>query len=59
MLLTDTFEAFEILACPLCKRQLIYSAEKQELLCRFDHLVYPIEEGIPKLYIDKARKTQL
>ena len=46
----------EIIACPLCKGELIYAPKQQELLCRRDKLAYPIKDQIPILLIDEARK---
>ncbi|MDV7103024.1 Trm112 family protein [Vibrio sp. TH_r3] len=45
----------EIVACPICKGKLIFDAEKQELICKFDRLAYPIKEGIPVLLESEAR----
>jgi uncharacterized protein YbaR (Trm112 family) len=45
----------EILVCPVCKGQLIYVEEKQELICRFDKLAYPIRDGVPVMIMDEAR----
>ncbi len=47
----------EILACPLCKNELIYDKSKQELLCRFDRLAFPIRDGIPIMLEADARKV--
>ncbi len=46
----------EILACPLCKGELLYDKENMELHCRLDRLAYPIRDGIPVLIADEARK---
>ncbi len=45
-----------ILACPLCKHSLIYQREKQELLCLFDKIAFPIKEDIPVLIATEARE---
>ncbi|MFZ5561133.1 MAG: Trm112 family protein [Pseudomonadota bacterium] len=45
-----------ILVCPLCKGQLQYSAEKQELVCRPDALAFPIRDGIPVMLEEEARR---
>lgn len=41
----------EVLACPACKGKLVpHQFEgKEVLVCRFDRLAYPVEEGIPVL----------
>ena len=46
----------EILVCPLCKSPLHYKKAEQELICRADHLSYPIKDGIPVMLADEARK---
>lgn len=49
----------EILACPSCKGKLEYNKEKQELICKFDRLAYPIEQDIPVLLESEARRITL
>jgi uncharacterized protein YbaR (Trm112 family) len=49
----------DILACPICKGKLVYQKEQQELICKFDRLVYRIEEDIPVMLPDDARKLTL
>ena len=46
----------EILACPLCKGELIYDKKAKELLCKVDRLAYPIRDDIPVMLIHEARK---
>ena len=46
----------EILACPVCKGELLYDEGNQELLCRFDRLAYPIINDIPVMLEAKARR---
>ena len=48
----------EILVCPNCKGRLRYDREKDELICRFDHIAYPIKDRVPVLLIDSARKLE-
>jgi len=48
-------QLLEILACPLCKGDLEYLEDKQELVCNRDQLAYPIEDDIPILISDQAR----
>ncbi|HEY7864835.1 MAG TPA: Trm112 family protein [Psychromonas sp.] len=45
----------DIIACPLCKGKLRYKKSTNELICRFDHLAYPVIDGIPALLKIKAR----
>ena len=35
----------DIIACPVCKGKLHYNKAVHELVCRFDKLAYPLEEG--------------
>ena len=48
----------EILVCPLCKGKLEYQKEKQELICKFDKLAYPIRDDIPVMLESEARKVK-
>jgi uncharacterized protein len=45
----------DIIACPLCKGKLSYNKSTNELICKFDHLAYPVIDGIPALLQVKAR----
>ena len=45
----------DILACPLCKGELHYDKVKQELICKFDGLAYPIRDNIPVMLEEEAR----
>jgi hypothetical protein len=44
-----------ILACPLCKGELKYDAEKKELVCRADGMAFPIIDDIPVMLESQAR----
>ncbi|CAG9931661.1 MULTISPECIES: Trm112 family protein [Candidatus Nitrotoga] len=46
----------EILVCPLCKSPLIYRKTEQELICKADRLAFPIQDDIPVMLADEARK---
>ncbi|WP_148339383.1 Trm112 family protein [Aquicella siphonis] len=46
----------EILACPVCKGELIYDSSNQELICRFDRLAYPVINDIPVMIESRARR---
>lgn len=48
----------EILVCPLCKGQLLYRRETQELICKADRLAFPIRDGIPVMLVDEARRLE-
>ena len=47
----------DILACPLCKGELILKNE--ELICRFDRLAFPIRDDIPVMLESEAREISL
>ena len=46
----------DILACPICKGKLQYDKTKQQLICKFDKIAFPIEDGIPIMLEEKAKK---
>lgn len=47
----------ELLACPLCKGQLLY--KKNELICKFDRLAFPVRDDIPIMLEHEARLVTL
>ena len=49
----------EILACPICKGKLEYDSDSKELLCKPDHLAFPIRDGIPIMLESEARQLSL
>ncbi|RFC33838.1 MAG: hypothetical protein DID92_2727744713 [Candidatus Nitrotoga sp. SPKER] len=46
----------EILVCPLCKSPLVYRKIEQELICKADRLAFSIQDDIPVMLADEARK---
>jgi uncharacterized protein YbaR (Trm112 family) len=46
----------EILVCPICKGPLVYQREARELICRADHLAFPVKDDIPVMLEEEARK---
>lgn len=48
----------EILACPICKGELLYDQPHQELICRFDRLAFPIINDIPIMLESRARRLE-
>ena len=46
----------DILVCPLCKSPLIYRKAEQELICRTDRLAFSIQDDIPVMLADEARR---
>lgn len=47
-----------ILVCPICKGELKYAKEDQELICKLDALAYPIKDDIPVMLASEARKLE-
>ena len=46
----------DILVCPICKGPLVYNKADQELICKPDRLAYTVNDGIPVMLEDEARK---
>jgi uncharacterized protein YbaR (Trm112 family) len=46
----------EILVCPVCKGELVYKKDQNELICKLDRLAYPIREDIPVMLSQEARE---
>jgi uncharacterized protein YbaR (Trm112 family) len=46
----------DILVCPLCKGPLLYRKIELELICKPCRLGYPIQDDIPVMLEDEARK---
>jgi len=49
----------EILVCPVCKGELLFKREQQELICKADRLAYPIRDDIPVMLENEARRISL
>lgn len=49
----------EILACPVCKGELLFDKPNQELICQFDRLAFPIVDDIPVMLETRARRVGL
>lgn len=45
----------EILACPVCKGQLVYNKKAGELTCKGDRLAFLIRDDIPVMLEEEAR----
>ena len=45
-----------MLVCPLCKGKLKYEAQAAELVCTFDGLAYPVQDGVPVMLENEARR---
>ena len=48
-----------ILVCPVCKGNLHYNKEVQELICRRDALAFPNKNDVPVMLKDEARGISL
>lgn len=48
-------DLLDIIVCPACKKDLIYSEAKQTLTCTACRRVYPIKDDIPVLLLDEAK----
>lgn len=46
------------LVCPVTRGPLEYDAERQELVSRRAGLAFPIQDGIPLMLPDEARKLE-
>lgn len=49
----------EILACPVCKGELLYDSANQEFICKFDRLAFPVINDIPVMLESRARRLSL
>lgn len=49
----------DILVCPICKGNLTYQQDKQELICFVDKLAFPIEDDIPIMIPERARNLEI
>ncbi|MDA0978846.1 MAG: Trm112 family protein [Proteobacteria bacterium] len=45
-----------ILVCPVCKGDLDYDREAEELICKADRLAFPIQDDIPIMLETEARQ---
>lgn len=48
-----------ILACPVCKGELDYQKERDELWCRADALAFSIKDDIPVMLENQARTLSI
>jgi uncharacterized protein YbaR (Trm112 family) len=47
-------ELLKILACPKCKGDLDYLADKNQLVCNTCRLIYSVKDDIPVMLVDEA-----
>ena len=45
-----------ILLCPICKGNLDYEKNSDELVCRVHKLAFPVRDNIPIMLEDEARR---
>ncbi len=45
-----------ILVCPICKGNLTYEKDADELICSIDRLAFPINDDIPIMLETQARQ---
>ena len=48
----------DILVCPICKGNLTYQQDSQELICFVDKLAFLIEDDIPVMIPEQARNLE-
>lgn len=48
----------DILACPICKSELKYDRENNELICNKDKLAFPVRDDIPVMLESEARTLE-
>ena len=46
-----------ILVCPLCKGDLDYDKDAEELICKSGRLAFPVKDDIPVMLASEARRT--
>jgi len=51
-------ELLDILACPKCKGDVVLTEGGDGLVCRACKLLYEIQDGIPVMLIDEAKKIE-
>ena len=47
-----------ILVCPVCKGNLDYDREAEELVCAIDKLAFPVKDDIPIMLETEARHLE-
>ena len=48
----------DILVCPVTKGPLVYDKDRQELISKSARLAYPIQDGVPVMLEDEARRLE-
>jgi uncharacterized protein YbaR (Trm112 family) len=48
----------EMMVCPQCNGKLDYEKQNSELVCEKCQLAYPVNDGIPVMLVEEARKLE-
>ncbi len=48
-----------ILVCPICKGELTFDKENEELVCHAEKLAFPIQDDIPIMLESEARRLEV
>ena len=48
-----------ILVCPICKGDLTFDKENEELVCHAEKLAFPIQDDIPIMLESEARRLEV
>jgi|AFSR01.1.fsa_nt_gi hypothetical protein len=48
--------AIDLICCVVCRVQVVLLADRTGVRCPRCHRVYPIEDGIPQMLLEKARQ---
>jgi uncharacterized protein YbaR (Trm112 family) len=51
-------ELLDILACPVCKKDVIYMETQKLILCTECSLAFPVIDDIPIMLIEEAQKIE-
>ena len=52
-------DLMDILVCPVCKGNLHYNKQAQELICPGDALAFPIRDDVPVMLKEEAREMSI
>jgi uncharacterized protein len=48
----------DVIACPACKGKLHYDKNTHVLICKFNHLAFPIKDGVPIMLVSQAKTVK-
>ena len=49
----------QLIACPECHNKLSYDKSNKELVCEQCKLAFPVQDGVPVMLIEQARKLDM